>query len=159
MKNLEQILQKLPYYFSKEAITKFVDSKGVPLLGQYSNEDLNNYLKEQTTTSESNELPNLLTFKTYNDQLYYITKAKVLPLILRLCADARDTVKSNISKDWFAIYKRFETVPEMSDSKAFEKRLEQEVKLCSPVLYALLNSNFLKLTYLPTEQFYLTANF
>lgn len=147
LKNLEQILQKLPYYFSKEAITKFVDSKGVPLLGQYSNEDLNNYLKEQTTTSESNELPNLLTFKTYNDQLYYITKAKVLPLILRLCADARDTVKSNISKDWFAIYKRFETVPEMSDSKAFEKRLEQEVKLCSPVLYALLNSNFLSLVH------------
>ena len=35
----------------------------------------------------------------------------------------------------------------MSDSKIFEKRLEQEVKLCSPILYALLNSNFLSLVH------------
>lgn len=147
LKNLEQILIKPPYYFSKESILKFVDSKGVPLLGQYSNEDLNNYLRDQTLTSESNELPNLLTFKTYNEQLYYIHKSRVLPLITRLCADARDTVKSNISKEWYEIYKRFETVPEMSDSKAYEKRLELEVRTCSPILYALLNSNFLSLIH------------
>ena len=147
LKNLEQILTKPPYYFNKDTILRFVDSKGIPLLGQYSNDDLNNYLKEQTTISESNELPTLLTFKTYNDQVYYINKTRVLPLIMRLCADARDTVKSNISKEWYGIYKQFETVPEMSDSKIFEKRLEQEVKLCSPILYALLNSNFLSLVH------------
>ena len=66
---------------------------------------------------------------------------------MRLCPDARDTVKSNISREWSVIYKRFETVPEMSDAKAFEKRLEQEVKTCSPILYALLNSNFLSLIH------------
>lgn len=147
LKNLEQVLTKPPYYFSKETITRFVDSKGVPLLGQYSMDDLNNYLKEQTTNSDSNNLPTLLTFKTYHDQLYYINKTKVLPLIMRLCPDARDTVKSNISREWSVIYKRFETVPEMSDAKAFEKRLEQEVKTCSPILYALLNSNFLSLIH------------
>ena len=147
LKNLDQILQKPPYYFSKESILKFVDSKGVPLLGQYTNDDLNNYLKEQTTKSEATELPVLLTFKTYNDQLYYINKLKVMPLIVRLCTDARDTIRSNISKEWYGIYKQFETVPEMSDSKAFEKRLEQEVKTCSPILYALLNSNFLSLVH------------
>ena len=113
------------YYFTKDSILKFVDSKGVPLLGQYSNEDLNQYLKEQTTNSEANDLPVLLTFKTYNDQLYYINKTKVLPLIMRLCADARDTIKSSITKEWYNVYKNFETVPEMSDSKEFEKRLEK----------------------------------
>jgi len=147
LKSLEQVLQKPPYYFSKETILKFVDSKGIPLLGQYSNDDLNNYLKEKTTTSESDSLPELLTFKTFNNQVYYINKSKVLPLVIRLCADARDTVKSSITKDWYGIYRQFETVPEMSDSKAFEKRLEQEVKICSPILYALLNSNFLSLVH------------
>ena len=147
LKNLEQLLQKPPYYFNKETILRFVDSRGVPLLGQYSQDDLNNYLKEQTTIAENNELPNLLTFKTYHDQLYYINKSKVMPLILRLCSDARETVRTNIVKEWYGIYKRFETVPEMSNQKAFEQRLEQEVKVTSPILYALLNSNFLSLIH------------
>jgi len=147
LKNLDLVLQKPPYYFTKDSILKFVDSKGVPLLGQYSNEDLNQYLKEQTTNSEANDLPVLLTFKTYNNQLYYINKTKVLPLIMRLCADARDTIKSSITKEWYNVYKNFETVPEMSDSKEFEKRLEKEVKVTSPILYALLNSNFLSLIH------------
>ena len=58
-----------------------------------------------------------------------------------------DTIKSSITKEWYNVYKNFETVPEMSDSKEFEKRLEKEVKVTSPILYALLNSNFLSLIH------------
>ena len=152
LKNLEQSLSKPPYYFSRDAIAKFVDSRGVPLIGQYSVEDMNNFLLTQSTTTESNELPPLLTFKTIStDTRYYIYKSKVIPLIVRLCSDARETVRDNITKEWYNLYKEFDSTPEMSDQAAFEERLEQEVKTTSPILYALLNSNFLSLVHYETR--------
>jgi len=148
LKMLENHLSKPPYYFDHGTILKFTDTKGVPLIGQYSEEDLNNYLKEKTTKSESNELPELLTFKAYaNDQRLYIAKAKVLQLIVRLCSDARETLKDKLTKEWYEIYQGFETVQEMSNQEAFELKLEQEVKTISPILFALLNSNFLSLVH------------
>ncbi len=149
LKNLEVLLQKPPYYFSRETIKKFTDTHGIPLLGQYSEKDLNDYLHEKTTSIETHELPDLLVFKTHapNEQHFYITKSKVLPLCIRLCSDARETVRSNLTKQWYSVYKQFMTLPEMSDQKAFEKSLEHQVKLVSPVLYALLNSNFLSLVH------------
>jgi hypothetical protein len=148
LKMLENHLSKPPYYFDHGTILKFTDTKGVPLIGQYSEEDLNNYLKEKTTKSESNELPELLTFKAYaNEQRLYIEKAKVLQLIVRLCSDARETLKDKLTKEWYEIYQGFETVQEMSNQEAFELKLEQEVKTISPILFALLNSNFLSLVH------------
>ena len=138
LKMLETHLSKPPYYFDHGTILKFTDTKGVPLIGQYSEEDLNNYLKEKTTKSESNELPELLTFKAYaNDTRLYIEKAKVLQLIVRLCSDARETLKDKLTKEWYEIYQGFETVQEMSNQEAFELKLEQEVKTISPISYEL----------------------
>ena len=147
-KTLENHLSKPPYYFDYTTILKFTDSKGVPLIGQYSEEDLNAFLKEKTTKSESNELPQLLTFKAYtSEQRFYIEKTKVLQLVVRLCSDARETLKDKITKEWYEIYQEFDTVPEMSNQNAFELKLEQEVKTITPILYALLNSNFLSLVH------------
>ena len=71
LKTLENHLSKPPYYFDHATILKFTDSKGVPLIGQYSEEDLSAFLKEKTTKSENNELPELLTFKAYtSDQRF-----------------------------------------------------------------------------------------
>ncbi len=149
LKNLEVLLGKPPYYFSRETIRKFTDTHGIPLLGQYSEKDLTEYLHEKTTSIETHELPDLLVFKTSgaNEQHYYITKSKVLPLCIRLCSDARETVRANLTKQWYSVYKQFMTLPEMSDQKAFEKSLEHQVKLVSPILHALLNSNFLSLVH------------
>lgn len=148
LKMLENHLAKPPYYFDHPTILKFTDTKGVPLIGQYSEEDLSAFLKEKTTKSESNELPELLTFKAYSsDQRFYIEKTKVLQLIVRLCSDARETLKDKITKEWYEIYQDFDSVPEMTNQNAFELKLEQEVKTISPILYALLNSNFLSLVH------------
>jgi len=147
---LEQLLDKPPYYFNKESIQGFSDSKGRKLLGQYSEEDLNDFLHTKTTAFSDNNLPELLTFKLHTGEYYYITKPKVIPLIIRLCSDARETIKDNLTKEWFALYKRFDSVPAMSDRKAFERRIEQELLVRAPVLYALLHSNFLSLIYYET---------
>jgi hypothetical protein len=144
---LTTILNKPPYYFNADAISKFIDSKGNILLGQYSKEDLNLFLHEKTTALESNNLPSMLTFRIESGQRYYIYKSKVIPLIVRLCTDARETIKENLTKNWFLMYKSFDSEPAMKDQNAFEKRLQKDVKTYSPVLYALLNANFLSLVH------------
>ena len=60
-----------------------MDSKGIPLLGQYTEQDLSDYLHTETTTLENNNLPNLLVFKVESGQRYFILKNKVIPLIVR----------------------------------------------------------------------------
>lgn len=142
LKNLEIALQKPPYYFTFDEIIKFTDSKGIPLLGQYSEDDLKNYLHSKTQEAGIQELPELLVFKTYDDQRYFIFKSKVIQLILRLCMDARTSVQEAIKTHWTKVLKSFDVLPEMKDQAAFEDRLEREVRVQSPILSALLTASF-----------------
>jgi len=150
-KMLDAFLNKPPYYFSYDSITKFVDTKGHPLLGQYTEEELKDWLQDETTGGDARSLPNLLVFKMEDEKRYFIYKTKVLPLVARLCTDARDVVKENITEHWYKVLKNFGTLQEMHDQNAFEARLEMELKENSPVLYSLLTVSFLPL--LSYEQF------
>ena len=145
LKSLEQQMNKPPYYFSYYTITKFSNQSGIPLLQQYSEDDLKSYLHSKSTESESNQLPDLLIFKAGDNEQYFIFKSKVMPLISRLCTDARDAIKDTIKKSWFAALKSFYELPEMKDQRAFERRLENELETQFPILYALLNVSFLPL--------------
>ncbi len=145
LKLLENNLQKPPYYYSFEEILKFTDTKGVPLLGQYTENDLKAFLTEKTTEGKLNQLPPVLVFKTEDGKKYFIFKDKVVGLIVRLCTDARLIIKDTIQKHWSEVLKEYNILSEMNDQKAFEKRLEKEVMIQYPVLYALLNSTFLSL--------------
>ncbi|AEE16004.1 hypothetical protein [Treponema brennaborense] len=143
LKNLELILNKPPYYFTKEAISMFADSRGIPLLGQYTEDDLNEFLHRESTQSADNLLPPLLTFKPENGARYYIYKTKVIPLIIRLCSDARETVRDTITKDCYNMLKQFLPIPEIKEQPLFEKKLEKTLQTVSPALYTLLGAPFL----------------
>lgn len=145
IKTLEGLLLKPPYYFTFEEITKFTDNKGVPLLGQYTEDELKDYLHKKTQEAPVQELPEILVFKTFDDKRYFIFKSKVLHLILRLCTDARISVLDAIKTHWSEVLKQFDFLPEMKDQGAFEDRLEKEIRIQSPILSALLHSSFLPL--------------
>ena len=151
LKNLGLMLSKPPYFFTKDDIARFVDSKGIPLLGQYTEQDLTDYLHTETTTLENNNLPNLLVFKIESGQRYFILKNKVIPLIVRLCAEARGKIRENLTNEWYKLLLDFETLPCMKEQKAFNKRLEEKVHDLDPILYALLNSNFLSVIHYETR--------
>lgn len=151
LKNLGIILNKPPYFFTKEAIVKFVDSRGIPLLGQYNEKDLSDYLQEETTTLENNNLPNLLVFKVDSGQRYFIVKNKVLPLILKLSSETREIIRQNLTNEWYESLRDYENLPSMKEQKAFDKKLEEKVRDLDPILYALLNSNFLSLIHYETR--------
>ena len=144
-KCLDQTLQNPPYYYSATDIAKFSDQKGIPLLGQYSQEDLNEWLHEKTTTLESGNLPGILIFKTRENVTYFIKKGKVIPLIIKMSADARDMLNDLIKQEWITSLKNFQQLPEMKDQEKFENRLKKGVEDFQPVLHAILNSNFLSL--------------
>ncbi len=152
LKNLSQLLTKPPYYFTYTDITRFTDSRGIPLLGQYTQDDLNEYLEEITTNAKDGELPEVLTFKVEPEQRFYISKKRVVSLVLRLCSDAHDTIRHDVTQEWFQALKNFDTLPEMTDQQAFEKRLGEILKATSPILYALLGASFLSIVNNETQE-------
>lgn len=145
LNELQSALGKPPYFFSMNAVIKLTDSHGVPLYGQFSEDDLKGFLKKLSTESEKSELPKLLVFKVDSGTRYFIYKTKVFPLVVRLCNEAHDIVEKNLTGEWFKVLQNYEKLPEMHNSQKFDDRLKLEVKSVSPVLYALLNANFLTL--------------
>lgn len=143
LRDLEQALNKPPYFYSMQAILKLTDAKGIPLHGRYSDDDLKNFLEALTSESRNSELPRLLVFKVDSGTHYFVYKTKVFPLIVRLCNEAHDIVEKNLIDKWFKALEHYEKLPEMHDKPKFEECLKKETETASPVLYALLNSNFL----------------
>lgn len=142
---LEGALANPPYFFSTSQILKFQDKNGKPLYGQYSEEDLKDFLLKQSTESNDNTLPNLVVFKVASGTRYYIYKKKVFSLVVRLCNEAHDSIKETLVNKWYNALYEYTKLPEMSDKEKFERTLENLVEANSPVLYALLNANFMTL--------------
>lgn len=62
LKNLELSFHKAPYFFDRDAISRFIDSRGVPLLGQYKSVDLEEFIKEKTGETSPDNLPEISCF-------------------------------------------------------------------------------------------------
>ena len=140
---LDLLMKNPPYYHNYADIVKMKDKNGIPLLGQYKEDQLKEHLKIKTTEAPNNQLPDLLIFKVTNDTGYYIYKERVIPLILRLANDIRVLVREALIKSWYHKLLEYEVLPEMRENVAFENCLEHEVMAVEPILHALLESPFL----------------
>ena len=145
LKELQSQLGNPPYFFSTPQIIKFQDKNGKQLLGQYSEEDLKQLLLKLSTESEDNTLPKLVVFKVASGTRYYIYKNKVISLIVRMCNEAHDNIKEILVNSWYDKMIEYSKLPEMHDKAKYEQKLEKLVEEHSPVLYALLNANFITL--------------
>ena len=145
LKELEANLGYPPYFFSTPQILKFQDKNGKLLFGQYSEDDLKNTLMRLSTESEDNTLPKLVVFKVASGTRDYIYKNKVISLIVRMCNEAHDNIKEKLVNSWYDALIEYSRLPEMNDRSKFEAKLESMVEETSPVLYALLNANFITL--------------
>uniref|UniRef100_UPI00298E59BF hypothetical protein n=1 Tax=Treponema sp. TaxID=166 RepID=UPI00298E59BF len=143
IKTLQLCLTKPPYYFTMDTILKFTDTKGIPLYGQFNDQDLKQFLQKETTEAAGNDLPKLLVFKIENGTRYFIYKNNVIPLIIRLASDAHTEINDSLTKEWFKHLQNFDKLPEMTEEKAFNEKLEIELREKEPVLYSLLTANFL----------------
>ncbi len=145
IKELEASLAKPPYFYSMPQILKFQDNNGRTLYGQYTEDDLKEFLQKMTTDGETNELPQLLVFKVESGTRYYVYKKKVNQVVVRLCNEAHDSVAKELEDHWYDILLQFERLPEMTNASEFEACLHELVEKNSPILYALLNANFMNI--------------
>ena len=145
LKELQAALGQPPYFFSTPQILKFQDKNGKLLFGQYSEEDLKQTLLNLSTESEDNTLPKLVVFKVASGTRYYIYKKKVISLIVRMCNEAHDHIKEILVNSWYEAMLEYRKLPEMNDKSKYEVKLGKLVEEHSPVLFALLNANFITL--------------
>ena len=145
IKELESALAKPPYFYSMPQILKFQDNNGRTLYGQYTEDDLKEFLQKMTTDGEANELPQLLVFKVESGTRYYVYKKKVSQVVVRLCNEAHESIAKQLEDHWYEVLLDYERLPEMSNASEFEACLHEMVENNSPILYALLNANFMNI--------------
>lgn len=151
LKELQSALAKPPFFYSMNQILKFQDNNGRLLFGQYSEDDLKEFLQRMTTEGEANELPQIVVFKVDSGTRYYVYKKKVIQLVVRLCNEAHDSIEQTLTDKWYNLMLDYEKLPEMTDNEQFELCLQREVEKNSPVLWALLNANFMQVLALEKD--------
>ncbi|MDR1507321.1 MAG: hypothetical protein LBI67_09500 [Treponema sp.] len=146
-RNFELALEKPPYYFSRAAIAKFKDNKGVLLLGRYTQDGLDAYIKKRITEPPSAaELPELLYFRT-DDAVWLVKKSRLMALCARLFVETRPVVIKAISRRWKKLLLNFGREPAMEEDREFENLILHYVEKYAPVLAALLKDHRLYLVH------------
>jgi hypothetical protein len=144
---LDQTMDKAPYYFTQDQIIKFTDSKGAPLLSQYSEADLNNYIKTKTTESTESGIPEWLVIQNKNGEQYFLKKDKYLPLVTRLIIEAQGAIKQTVSNRWIAMLNDFKSEPAMENDADFERLLSSLNAGMNPLLNVFLEDKKLAWVY------------
>ena len=148
IKNLDLYFDKPPYYFTMDDIVLFTDTKGVPLLGQYSKEALEEFIRSNSAKSGSQDLlPNLLIIRGLNGERWYVKKTKLLVLCIKLLGEARPRIKNALTQRWFKLMSDFRSDAPMEDDEAFERELFELTESSAPVLSAILNDKTLFLVH------------
>lgn len=151
-RNLELQLEKSPYFYTIDDIIRFTDTKGIPLLGQYTQEALEQFIKEKTTTATKDKLPDLLIIQGQAGEKWFIKKNRMLVLCFKLLGEVRPKVKTAISQRWFRLMQNYDSEPAMQDEEAFEQELWELTGRVSPPLVSLLDDKKLYLVYEELEK-------
>lgn len=146
-KTLEVLIRKPPFNFSIDDVSNFRDSMGRPLLGKYSREELEAWLKARTTQAAPGRLPELLAPMTSHGQRWLVSKDRVLPLVVRLLGEARASIRTTLIAEWKAVLEAYESVPTMEDDRAYRRDLGERVAKGFPVLDVLISERIFSLVY------------
>jgi hypothetical protein len=152
LRSLDQNMDKVPYYFTQDQIIKFTDSKGAPLLTQYTEADLNKYIKKKTSEGQDGLIPEWLVISMKSGEQYYLKKDKYLPLVSRFIIDAQGVMKQTILSRWTAMLNNFKSEPAMENDAEFERLLAGLNASMNPLLNDFLNDKKLFWVYDETER-------
>jgi hypothetical protein len=138
LNDLDMAFNQPPYAFSMESILKFTNSKGVPLLGLYSDEDLRLWLTERMKSATGNTLPEILLIVGPADAKRYIKKEHYFNFSVILLNEARPVIKRAVKDRWTAIIKDYRTELSMEKDEDYEKLLQRFVGELTPELMAVM---------------------
>lgn len=154
-RSLELRMEKPPYHYTIEEICQFTNDKGLPLIGLYSLEELNAYIKKRIAGDENgnNELPEWLIFQGKKSERWYIKKENLFLLCSKLVNETRPLVQNEITQRWTKMIKEFRSEAPMEKDASFDKLLGACTAALSPVLTALLEDPKLLFVYEEMEQY------
>ncbi|GHV32460.1 hypothetical protein AGMMS4952_22840 [Spirochaetia bacterium] len=144
-----------PYAFSMDEIVQFTNSKGVPLLGQFSEADLQDWLTERIHSNTANELPPLLLINGPDDTKRYIKKNHYHEYSLKFLTEARPLIKRTLMDRWTEMLKTYGDEPAMEKDEQFERLLKRLAGELCPDLMAVMSD---KKLYLVCDEMELNAN-
>ncbi|MFP3040916.1 hypothetical protein LQZ19_03735 [Treponema primitia] len=141
-----------PYAYSMDTILKFINSKGVPLLGLYSEKDLEDWLTVKLKSSNAEELPEILLITGPTDAKRYIKKIHYYDFSVNFLTEARPLIKRAVSDRWLTIIKAYRRESAMEKDEDFEKLLKRFVGELAPELMAVITDKKLYLVCDEIEQ-------
>lgn len=144
---LAQTLKKPPYLYSLDDISNFRDSQGRPLLGKYTKEELETWLKDKTSQTTEERLPELLLLTSGYAKGNIIAKETMIPYLVNSLKENRSVIKTMIIRDWREIMEEFRTIPAMEDDKAFIADLDKKLEANAPSLFSILLTSLPGLVY------------
>ncbi|MDR2102947.1 MAG: hypothetical protein LBP42_02470 [Treponema sp.] len=147
LKNLELRLENSPFLYSLEDITKFTNNKGILLMGQYSPEDLDQYIKTKTVPAADDTIPELLIISGTNYERWFVKKSKLIPLCMRLLNEARPQIKRVVENRWEKLLRQYRKEAAMNSDEEFEKLLGSSIEKHTSALNGVLKSKWLYLVY------------
>jgi hypothetical protein len=124
---------------------QFTNSKGVPLLGQYSEADLQDWLTERIHSNNDEELPRILLITSPADVKQYIKKNHYHEFSLKFLTEARPLIKRTVSDRWTGILMAYGEEPAMEKDEQFERLLKRLVSELCPDLQAVMTDEKLYL--------------
>jgi hypothetical protein len=146
-RELELSLEKPPFLYTMDQILGFTGSKGALLLGQYSRDELDEWVQKTVTETTGKGLPGLLIISGPHKERWFVSKSKLLLLCARLLEEARDIVKDAVSKRWIKLIREYRREPAMDNDKDFENLLIRYTGRLHPALTAVLKDPKLQLVY------------
>jgi hypothetical protein len=129
---------QLPYAFSMDAVLKFTNSKGVPLLGLYSQEDLQQWLAERLRAVDASALPEILLITGPAEAKRYIKKEHYFNFSVKLLNEGRVVIRRAVKDRWIGIVKEYRREPSMEKEEDYERLLQRLVGELTPDLMAVL---------------------
>jgi hypothetical protein len=145
LNDLDLEFDQPPYAYTLESIIKFNNSKGVPLLGLYSEKDLEEWLTVRLKDNKGGDLPEMFLITGPADAKRYIKKKYYYDFSVKFLNEARPVIKKAVIDRWITIIKAFRSESAMETDEDFEKLLRRFVGELAPDLMAVITDNKLYL--------------
>jgi hypothetical protein len=135
-----------------DEIVRFKNSKGMPLLGHYSEAELQEWLRSMLHSDNKEELPRMLLINGPLDTKRYIKKGHYLEYCLKFLTEARPMLKQAVGERWTRILREYRTEPAMETEAEFERLLKRLAGEICPDLWGCMLDQKLFLVCDETEQ-------
>jgi hypothetical protein len=152
LNDLELEFDRPPYAYAMDAIAQFTNNRGVPLLGLYSQEDLQRWFEEKMRSKAPDTLPEILLVAGPADTTWYIKKSHYFTFSAKLLDNARPRIRQALTERWAGLIRGYRKEPAMDKGEDYERLLQRLVGELTPDLMAVLMDKKLYLVCDEMEQ-------